>query len=270
MCSVLVATLWSSLLVFPRVSPRQKVFGLCSLLKGVLYSLSDFRILQRSEHNISRKDISQPALKVLYRLRAKGYWAFLVGGALRDLLRDREPRDFDVATNADINEIKALFRNSRMIGKRFPIVHTYFGGDLVEVSSLKAEGVNDKYQLLQADALQRDFTVNAIFYDINDFKLIDPLGAVEHVREGLVVPIGDVNEKFREDPIRMLRAIKLVVKQGFRFGPGVEQAIQDHLDGWDEVGPGRRYEELTRILLDREVIPMIEICRSVGLLSQMW
>ena len=232
--------------------------------------MSDINILHRSEHNISRKDISQPALKVLYRLRSKGYWAFLVGGALRDLLRGKTPRDFDVATNAAIGEVKALFRNSKMIGKRFPIVHTYFGRDLVEVSSLKADGETNKYELLKADALQRDFTVNSIFYDINDFKVIDPLGAVAHVREGLVEPIGDVNEKFSEDPIRMLRAIKLVVKQGFSFGAGVEEAIRTHLKGWDDVGPGRRYEELTRILLDGGVIEMIEACTRVGLLERMW
>jgi len=232
--------------------------------------LDQIRTLHRSEHNISRKQISPHALKVLYRLRSKGFWAFLVGGALRDLLRDREPRDFDVATNASINEIKSLFRNSKMIGKRFPIVHTYFGSDLVEVSCLKAEGDMDKYQTLMADALLRDFTVNSIFYDINDFRVVDPLGAVDHVERGIVSPIGDMNEKFKEDPIRMLRALKLVVKQKFSLAEGVEDAIRSNVTGWQSVGPGRRYEEITRILLSSEASELLSLCKKMGLLKEMW
>ena len=228
------------------------------------------RIIHRSQHPISRKDISQPALKVLYRLRAKGYWSFLVGGALRDLYRGRTPRDFDVATNATIAEIRRLFRNSKLIGKRFPIVHTYFGNDLVEISSLKAEEGMTKYEMLRADALQRDFTVNAIFYDINEFKVIDPLNAVAHLDPAVVVPIGDVTQKFEEDPIRMLRALKLVVKQGFSLGPGVEKAIRANAKGWQGVGPGRRYEELTRILLGGDAKAMVECCRSFDLFRRMW
>ncbi len=232
--------------------------------------MSQIRTLHRSEHNISRKNISPHALKVLYRLRSKGFWAFLVGGALRDLLRDREPRDFDVATNASIAEIKALFRNSKMIGKRFPIVHTYFGSDLVEVSCLKADGDKDKYETLLADALLRDFTVNSIFYDINDFRVVDPLGAVDHVERGLVVPIGDMNLKFEEDPIRMLRALKLVVKQGFSLAEGVEKAIRSNVAGWQDVGPGRRYEEITRILLSDEASELLALCKEMTLLQEMW
>ena len=237
---------------------------------GVICFLNEIRIIHRSKHPISRKDISQPALKVLYRLRSKGYWAFLVGGALRDLYRSRTPRDFDVATNATIPEIRRLFRNSKLIGKRFPIVHTYFGNDLVEISSLKAEVGMSKYEMLHADALQRDFTVNAIFYDINEFKVIDPLNAVTHLDPAMVVPIGDVDDKFKEDPIRMLRALKLVVKQGFSLGPGVEQAIRANAPGWQGVGAGRRYEELTRIFLGGDAGAIVACCRSIGLFQYMW
>ncbi len=232
--------------------------------------MSDYRVLHRSEHPISRKQFSQPTLKVLYRLKTRGYWAFLVGGALRDLLRGRPPRDFDVATNATIPEIRALFRNSKIIGKRFPIVHAYFGGDLVEISSLKAEDGLTKYEMLYADAVQRDFTVNSIFYDIKDFKVIDPLGALEHVEKALVIPIGDVEGKFREDPIRMLRALKLVAKHGFSLGPGVADAIRGQAKGWKMVGSGRRYEELTRVLLNVYVGEIIALCRSFGLFADMW
>ena len=232
--------------------------------------MEDIRVLHRSEHNISRKNISQHALKVLYRLKAGGYWAFLVGGALRDLLRDVEPRDFDVVTNAGIDEIRKLFRNSKVIGKRFPIVHTYFGGDLVEVSSLKADGDHTKYELLHADAMQRDFTANSVFYDINDFKVIDPLGAVDHINDRRVVAIGNVSEKFVEDPIRMLRALKLEIKHGFSLNKDVEQALTQHASGLHDVGPGRRYEELTRIFLSGYCNHMIERLEELGVLKEMW
>lgn len=233
-------------------------------------SLQQVNIIPRSEHEISRKSICENALKVLYRLRGKGYWAFLVGGAPRDLLRGRTPRDYDVATNASIAEIRKLFRNSRSIGKRFPIVHTYFGNDLVEVSTLKAEDGQDKYETLREDALRRDFTVNTILYDINDFTVVDPLGAIEHLKNGLVVPIGDVDEKFEEDPIRMLRAVKLLVKQGMRLDKGVAEAIHNHVHRLHEVGPGRRYEELTRILLDKQAHQLVEVCQKYKLFGELW
>ena len=194
----------------------------------------------------------------------------LVGGAVRDLLRDRPPRDFDIATDASIEEIRAQFRNSKTIGKRFPIVHTYFGNEVVEISSLKGEQDQDKYALIYEDASRRDFTVNALYYDIVDFKIIDPLGALDDVLEGRVVSIGDAAERFEEDPIRMLRAVKLEAKQGFALNSDIETTIREHQDWTSKVGSGRRYEELTRVLLDDNVIDILNSCHKYGLFAQLW
>ncbi len=196
--------------------------------------------------------------------------ALLVGGALRDLFRGRSPRDFDIATDASIDEIRAQFRNSKTIGKRFPIVHTYFGNEVVEISSLKGEPGRDKYALIYEDACRRDFTVNALYYDILNFKVIDPLGALEDIVEGRVVSIGDAAERFEEDPIRMLRAVKLEAKQGFELADDIETTIREHQDWTSRVGSGRRYEELTRVLLDDEVADILTSCHKYGLIRQLW
>lgn len=210
------------------------------------------------------------ALKVLYRLKSKGFMALLVGGALRDLYRDKTPRDFDIATDASIDEIRAQFRNSKTIGKRFPIVHTYFGNEVVEISSLKGEQALDRYQLIYEDACRRDFTVNAIYYDINDFSVIDPLDAIDDVHNGRVVSIGPPAERFEEDPIRMLRAVKLAAKQGFNLSEDVAATIRDHQDWTDKVGAGRRYEEITRVILDENAAGILETCRKHGLFVRLW
>ncbi len=232
--------------------------------------MSDIKILQRGQHSISRKNISQPALKVLYRLRSKRFLAFLVGGAPRDLLRGRNPRDFDVVTDATIEQILALFRNSKTIGKRFPIVHIYFGNDLVEVSSLKTEKDLPTNAMILADAKERDFTVNAIYYDLNDFRVLDPLGALAHLEKGEVVSIKDPDMAFEEDPIRMLRAAKLAVKQGFQLRGPVASALRRQAVRIEEVGAGRKYEEMTRVLLDEAVEPLLDFCRDHGLLAALW
>jgi len=228
------------------------------------------KILSRSEHPITRKAMNPSALKVMYRLKSKGYMALLVGGALRDLFRDKTPRDFDIATDASIDEIRAHFRNSKTIGKRFPIVHTYFGNEVVEISSMKGEPGQDKYELIYDDASRRDFTVNAIYYDIVDFKVIDPLDALEDLEAGRVVSIGDPAERFEEDPIRMLRAVKLAAKQGFSMGPELIATIRDHQDWTSQLGAGRRYEELTRVLLDEDATRILSMCDRYGLLERLW
>lgn len=209
-------------------------------------------------------------LKVLYRLKSKGYMGLLVGGALRDLLRNREPRDYDVATDAPLDEIRALFRNSKTIGKRFPIVHAYFGNEVVEISSLKGDGDEQGYELVRSDALRRDFTANAVFYNIDGFRVVDPLGAIEHIEDGDVVCIGEPSHKFSEDAVRMLRALKLVAKQGFELGEEMEAAIRSHATGVVDIGPGRKYEEITRIILDKFGLSILSLCKKYGILSHLW
>lgn len=232
--------------------------------------MSVIKILQRGQHSISRKNISQSALKVLYRLRSKQFLAFLVGGAPRDLLRGRRPRDFDVVTDATIDQILKLFRNGKTIGKRFPIVHIYFGNDLVEVSSLKTEKDLPRDAMILADARERDFTVNAIYYDLNDFRVLDPLDALKDLEQAEVVSIKDPDTAFEEDPIRMLRAVKLVVKQGFKLAKPLAAALRQHAGRIEDVGAGRKYEEMTRVLLDDAVEPLLDICRKYGMLAPLW
>ena len=232
--------------------------------------MNPVNILDRSQHPISRKQISQSALKVLYRLKSKGYHSFLVGGAIRDLFNERDPRDFDIVTNASIEEIRSLFRNSKTIGKRFPIVHTYFGNDVIEVSSLKGDPELPKYDLLRADALLRDFSVNALFYDINDFKVVDPLGIIEDVKEGRINTIGDPEEKFKEDPIRMVRALKLAAKQKFTMDPALKSMIQKCSHFGTAIGAGRKYEEMTRIFLDEDGPTLLYLCQEHGLIRHIW
>ncbi|QTD50552.1 hypothetical protein [Sulfidibacter corallicola] len=207
-------------------------------------------------------------------MKSKGYMAFLVGGALRDLMRDTQPRDYDVVTNASIEQIRLIFRNSKTIGKRFPIVHTYFAGDVIEISSLKSDDAEDvgesQRELLVADANLRDFTINAIYYDIRTFEVIDPLGAIKHLEEKVLVPIGDPYERFREDPVRMIRAVKLSERHGFTIEPELERIIHELGDTMLEIGPGRKYEELTRILLSDYAVEVVTRLRNLGVFRFLW
>lgn len=233
--------------------------------------MGSYTVLERSQHSISRDQFSQHALKVLYRLRAKGFNAFVVGGALRDLLRGKTPRDFDVVTNATIDQIRDLFRNGKIVGKRFPIVHTYFGDQVIEISSLKVEGSDGgKYEQVAEDAARRDFTVNAIYYDIEDFKLLDPLGALEDLKNNRIVAIGNPEERFEEDPIRMLRALKLNAIHKFKIGPELKEAILHNREHIRDLGAGRKYEEITRVFLDEDVTAILKKFQEFGLTGFFW
>src|SRR3954468_7259766 len=180
------------------------------------------RILPRSEHPISRRDIDKNALKVLYRLHNAGYLAHMVGGSVRDLMVGRRPKDFDVGTDARPNEIRRLFSNSRIIGRRFRLVHVYYhDGSTVEVATPRRERdpegeraapgellitSDNTYGTPRQDAFRRDFTINALFYSIADYSVIDYVEGIEDLNRKLVRTIGDPDVRFREDPVRMLRA----------------------------------------------------------------
>jgi len=184
-------------------------------------------VIPRSEHPISRGDISENALKVLYRLKDAGYQAYLVGGGVRDLLLGREPKDFDVATDATPEQVRRVFRNCRLIGRRFRLAHVYFGREIVEVATFRGGGYDENtagerhihkgmivrdnlYGTREEDALRRDFSVNGLYYNIADFSVIDYAGGLDDLRAGRLRLIGDDPEKrYREDPVRMLRAIRL-------------------------------------------------------------
>ena len=195
-------------------------------------------ILSRGEHGISRDNIDDHALKVLYRLHKAGYHACLVGGAVRDLLLGVTPKDFDVATDATPEEISQLFRNCRLIGRRFRLAHIHFGRQIIEVATYRAahessqSGVQDEngrivrdnvFGELADDVWRRDLTANALYYDISDFSVIDFVGGFEDIKQHRLQLIGDAETRYREDPVRMLRALRFSAKLDFEI---VEQSKQ--------------------------------------------
>lgn len=197
------------------------------------------RIVPRPEHPISRKDMDREALKVLYRLKEKGYLAYLVGGSVRDLLLGKRPKDFDIGTDARPHEVKRIFRYSRIIGKRFRIVHVYFkGGKVIEVSTFRCQSDCDDREALQngkgddeiygspmEDAFRRDLTINGLFYNIQDFSVIDYVGGMEDLRNGIIRSIGEPNHRFLRDPVRMMRAVRHAARTGFTIEPNTWAAI---------------------------------------------
>jgi len=222
------------------------------------------RILPRSDHPISRRSIDRNALKVLYRLHSAGYLAYLVGGSVRDLMMGRTPKDFDVGTNAKPNEIRRLFSNSRIIGRRFRLVHVFFhDGSVVEVSTFRRDPDPDEQrgepgELLitsdntwgtpREDAFRRDFTVNALFYDIKDFSVIDHVGGIEDLERKLIRAIGDPDLRFREDPVRMLRACEFAGRLGVGIEATTQEAIHRHSKELEKASPARVTEEIVQLL----------------------
>lgn len=198
-------------------------------------------VILRPEHPISRKDIDPDALRVLYKLKNHGYLAYLVGGGVRDLFLGRKPKDFDVATNARPSEIKELFRNSRLIGRRFRLVQIFFkGGKVVEVSTFRCRSEfdpadealqdNNTYGTPGEDALRRDLTINALFYNVADFSVLDYVGGVQDLKHGIIRVIGDPEPRFIRDPVRMMRAIRHAARTGFTIEENTYQAIEKNRD----------------------------------------
>jgi poly(A) polymerase len=222
------------------------------------------RVLARSEHPISRRDIDKNALKVLYRLHSSGYLAYLVGGSVRDLMMGRKPKDFDIGTNAKPNEIRRLFSNSRIIGRRFRLVHVFFhDGSTVEVSTFRRDPDPDEqrtepgellitsdntYGTPRQDAFRRDFTVNALFYSVGDYSVIDHVGGIEDLDRKLIRAIGDPELRFREDPVRMLRACEFAGRMGFGIETKTQEAIHRHSRELEKASPARVTEEIIQLL----------------------
>jgi poly(A) polymerase len=224
----------------------------------------DGQVIDRGSHPISRRSIPENVLKVLYRLHRSGYRAYLCGGSVRDLLMNREPKDFDIATDAHPADVRRLFRNSRIIGRRFRLVHIIFQDQVVEVATFRREPErsatpeNEAEDLLITDdntfgsplqdARRRDFTINALFYNIADFTVIDYVGGIEDLQAGRVRVIGDPDVRFREDPVRMMRAIEFASRLGFEIEKETYDAILRHRNDILKASPPRVSEEILELL----------------------
>lgn len=220
-------------------------------------------VIPRSEHNVSRSNISPNALKVLYRLKNAGFQAFIVGGGVRDLLLGKHPKDFDVVTDADPEQIQELFRNCRLIGRRFRLAHIRFGRDIVEVATFRASGAeaddermlsdggrilrDNVYGTIDEDVWRRDFTVNALYYNIADFSVWDYTTGMADVQSRTLRLIGDPVTRYREDPVRMLRAVRLAAKLDLTLAPEAAAPLSELGSLLHDVPPARLFDELLKM-----------------------
>src|SRR5438309_564550 len=221
------------------------------------------------------------AVKVVRRLRRAGFTAYLVGGCVRDLLLGMRPKDFDVATSAQPNQVKDTFRNSRLIGRRFRLAHIFFrGGKIIEVSTFRANPLDELVDLPQdllirhdnvfgsaeEDARRRDFTINGLFYDIDTGRVVDHVGGKADLAARLVRTIGDPDVRMREDPVRILRAIRFAAKCGLRIEQATFAAMKKHVAEIPRCAPPRVLEEVLKLLRSGASRPCLELMRDVGAL----
>lgn len=245
------------------------------------------QIIPESEHKISRKLISHNALKVARRLQQHGYEAYLVGGAIRDLLLGFEPKDFDIATNAKPEEVKHLFRNGRIIGRRFKLVHVHFGREIIEVATFRRsatesdeeghlksdEGMilrDNLYGEIHDDALRRDFTANALYYDPVKGNVVDYVGGVKDLNNRILRSIGDPIRRFQEDPLRMLRAARFNAKLGIRPDDDTCEAFDVHRFNITQVPPARVFDEFKKLFLTGKGVEAFEILMKDGLFEPLF
>jgi poly(A) polymerase len=267
-------------------------------------------IIPRSDHSISRKNLSPNAVKVLYRLKNQGFKAYLVGGCVRDILLGREPKDFDVVTDATPGQVKRMFRNCRLVGRRFRLAHLHFNDEIIEVATFRAEhddetidegldpaaaavpdaalpkgthrsprhlkseeGVvlrDNIFGAPEEDAHRRDFTVNSLFYDIETFSIIDYTGGLEDLRHTSIRTIGNPLERFTEDPVRMLRAIRFASLLGFNIENATWDAIVELSSTINRAAPPRLYEEFLKLFLSGEGEKCYHLMRRSGLFQALF
>jgi poly(A) polymerase len=240
-------------------------------------------VVPRSDHCISRSQVSENALKVLYRLKKAGYEAYLVGGCVRDLLLGLEPKDFDVVTDAHPEEIRAVFKNCRLVGRRFRLAHIHFGSEVIEVATFRALASGHKspdrvlengrilrdnvYGTIEEDAFRRDFTVNALYYNISNFSVVDYVGGMADHEKGVLRLIGDPEQRYREDPVRMLRAVRFAVKLGFSIDESCKRSIPEQAKLLHEIPPARLFDEVLKLFFSGYGVQTYEQLRKFGLFA---
>ncbi|MCF7847838.1 MAG: polynucleotide adenylyltransferase PcnB [Kiritimatiellales bacterium] len=248
-------------------------------------------ILKRPEHNISRKNISAAAIKVLYRLKDAGYTAYIAGGGVRDLLLERHPKDFDIATDATPNELRKIFRNCRLVGRRFRLAHILFRGEVIETSTFRAPAPHEDDKVSEntfraekdglvvrdnvfgspeQDAMRRDFTINALFYNIADFSVIDYAGGLEDLKKKIIRVIGDPDQRFAEDPVRMIRAARFAGTLGFEIEQKAYEAISRNRDKLELASQSRMYEEVQKLFFCGHAEQVFQCLEKTDLLHPMF
>jgi poly(A) polymerase len=225
-------------------------------------------VYTQNEHGINFADVDRDAVHITGRLQAEGFETYIVGGAVRDLMLGKKPKDFDIVSDASPTRIKRIFRNSRVIGRRFRLVHVYFGPKIFEVStfrSLKDGLTSNTYGTIEEDVLRRDFSLNALFYDPGKQVVVDYVGGVKDIRNRLIRPIIPLSYIFRDDPVRMIRAMKYAAATGFRLPLSLRWKIKKQASLLEPVSPSRLTEEIFKIIHSPYAARIIEGLESCGL-----
>ncbi len=246
----------------------------------------ELHCLPQTEHKLTRDRISKNALKVLDRLHEAGFDSYLVGGGVRDLLLGKNPKDFDVSTNASPDEIRQLFKNCRLIGRRFRLAHVVFGRDVIEVATFRAahsegEGgatgdggriVRDNVYggTVADDAARRDFTVNALYYNIADATVLDFYNGLEDLERAELRFIGEANARVVEDPVRALRAARFAAKLGFSIAPDALAAIEAHREKLEDIPAARLFDEVLKLLQTGHGAASMEQLRALNLFQYLF
>jgi len=248
--------------------------------------ITDPIIIPRDHHRVSRADISGNALRVLNRLHSCGHQAYLVGGGVRDLLLGHRPKDFDVATDATPEQVRAIFRNCRLIGRRFRLAHVIYGRDVIEVATFRGSHKPDQAEqhqtdngmlmrdnvwgTLEEDAERRDFSVNALYYNIADFSIVDYAGGMRDLERGILRMLGDAETRYREDPVRMLRALRFAAKLDFDIDPEADEPIPELACLLDDVPAARLFEEVLKLFMGGYAEVVYDLLQDYALFERLF
>jgi poly(A) polymerase len=256
---------------------NKKIKSAIAINKADSSDTSSAKIISASKHKINKNLISQSALKTCEGLQKAGFEAFIVGGAVRDLLMNYKPKDFDIATNATPEEVYRIFRRSRIIGKRFRLVHVLWGNETIEVSTFRGHHDNDGdgqttdsgriirdniFGSLEEDAVRRDFTANALYYNAKTEDVLDFHNGVADLKANLLRMIGDPVTRYQEDPVRMLRAVRLSAKLGLKIEKTTQEPIQKLADLLQDVPPSRLFDEMLKLFLSGHAVESIGALRA--------
>jgi poly(A) polymerase len=245
---------------------------------------TSLKIIPRDHHPVSRRLISPAALKVMQRLHDNGFQAFLVGGGVRDILLNLQPKDFDIATNAHPEQVHALFKNSRLIGRRFKLVHILYGRETIEVATFRGtadEGSEKQsehgmllrdnvYGTIEEDAVRRDFTINALYYSPKDFNIYDYVGSLDDIQHRQVRLIGDPETRYREDPVRMLRALRFAAKLDFSIAPQTSKPIFELAPLLGHISAARLFDEVLKLFLSGHAVTLFKELRQFNLFEPLF